>query len=205
MPRRGWKIGINVPEVLAGAGLSHPGVGWLSGWNALASGDRLDPPPGARVEAELAIRVADAVAPTATRGEALAVGSEVAPALEIVDYGLPAGDLTQIVAHCMFHWAWVRGHGQPPARAVDLGTRWPRLDVPGAARVEIRGDLVPDHLGDLLVFAARFLDDFGESLEPGDWLLSGSYAARAVALPTAGEVRADFGALGDVRLRVGAA
>jgi 2-keto-4-pentenoate hydratase len=205
MPRRGWKIGINVPEILAGAGLTHAGIGWLSGWNALKSGDSFEPPAGARVEAELALHVASPVPPSASAEEALAALSGVAPALEVVDYGLQGGSLDDIVAHSMFHAAWVIGSEQPAERAEALGTRWPILQLPGVPPPEIRADLVPEHLGDAAVFAARFLADFGEALEAGDWLLSGSYCARAQAIDGVSEVRADFGRLGDVRLRIGRA
>jgi hypothetical protein len=48
MPRRGWKVGINVPEVLQKAGLTHSGVGWIDGRRVFESGAELTAPPAAR-------------------------------------------------------------------------------------------------------------------------------------------------------------
>ena len=38
MPRLGWKVGINVPEVLGHLKLTHSGIGWLDGRKLLATG-----------------------------------------------------------------------------------------------------------------------------------------------------------------------
>ena len=51
---------------------------------------------------------------------------------------------------------------------------------------------------------ATFLEEFGESLEANDLLLTGSYTEQAVAVGGGNEVRADFGTLGSVELRIGA-
>jgi 2-keto-4-pentenoate hydratase len=206
MPRRGWKIGINVPEVLARAGLAHPGLGWLNGYRVLESGAELTPTPGARlhVEPEVCLHVAAPVAPSASSDEALHCVSGVSPALEVVNYALPSGGLDEIVEHCMFHEACVVGAARSVDTARGLGARWPRLRVADMEPASPRSDLVPSHLGELVVFAATFLEAFGEALEPGDLILSGSYLAEAIALPERSDAHARFGRLGEVRTRAGA-
>jgi 2-keto-4-pentenoate hydratase len=68
-----------------------------------------------------------------------------------------------------------------------------------------RADLVPANPGSLLVFVATFLEEFGESLEAGDAILTGSYTERAVEVTSGNRVCADFGHLGSVAVRIGAA
>jgi 2-keto-4-pentenoate hydratase len=65
MPRRGWKIGINVPEVLRRLDLTHPGVGWIDGRRVFADGVELAARADARLHAEpeLALAIARAVPP----------------------------------------------------------------------------------------------------------------------------------------------
>lgn len=205
MPRAGWKVGINVPEVQARLGLAHPLLGWLDGSRVHASGARLEATAGAKwhVEPELAIRIAEAVDPAAGPDAARDCVASVAPAFEIVDYSLPASGLGDVVEHCMFHAGCVLGDSRPVDAAADLGTRWPELRVGGELGPAPRADLVPAEIGDLVRFAARLLARFGESIEAGDVLLSGSYSARAVALPPHSEACADFGPLGQVRVEVG--
>ena len=63
---------------------------------------------------------------------------------------------------------------------------------------------MPAHLGELVLCAASFLAEFGQAFEPNDWILSGSYSARAEPVSDDCDLHADFGPLGDVRLRVSA-
>jgi 2-keto-4-pentenoate hydratase len=200
MPRRGWKVGINVPEIQVRLGLGHPLVGWIDGHGVVESGASLESNPGAKwhVEPELAIRLASAVDPALGPDAARACVAEVAPALEIVDYSHPAGDLETIVEHSMFHAGCVVGASSPADAASELGARWPVLRVGDALGPAPRADLVPSRLGPLIHLVAELLSLFGEGLEAGDLLLSGSFMERAVALAPHSEAQADFGPLGPV-------
>jgi 2-keto-4-pentenoate hydratase len=205
MPRRGWKVGINVPEVLARLGLRHPGVGWLDGRRVVASGATVAARPPARlhVEPEVCLHVDRAVDASASRDAALACVGAVSAALELVDYAKPRTGLDDVVAHSMFHAGTVVG----PRAAVHLpdgvGVRLPRLRVGAATPPSPRRDLVPEHLGDVVLFVAGFLEAFGERLEAGDLVLSGSFVADAVRVAGGDDVAADFGALGTVAVRIG--
>jgi 2-keto-4-pentenoate hydratase len=204
MPRCGWKVGINVPEVLRRLGLRHPGVGWLDGRRRYRGGARITLPEGARlhVEPELCLVLAAPIPPSLAPDEALGRVEGAAPAFELVDYARPGADLDTVVAHSMFHAGLVVGAWQPPEQASELGGEWPRLEGAGRPSPPPRSDLVPRHLGELLLFVARFLASFGESLEAGDLVLSGSYTETALRLTCGSEVRGDFGRLGRLTLTV---
>jgi 2-keto-4-pentenoate hydratase len=204
MPRRGWKIGINVPEVLDHLSLPHPGLGWIDGNRVLDSGSTLDAPPSSRlhVEPEIAICLSGRVAEGSSAASARSRIAAVRPALEIVDYAKAGSGLTDIVSHSMFHEATVLGDPVAITEARELGIAWPRLHVSGQKPARPRSDLVPSDLGELVAFAADFLAAFGQSLEEGDLLLSGAYLPRAVALSAGDSAVAEYGPMGSVSLRV---
>jgi 2-keto-4-pentenoate hydratase len=204
MPRLGWKIGINVPEVQKRAGLPHCGVGWLDGRQRHASGDllRLQRADRLRAEAELAIRIGSDVRPSMDLAAARRCIAGVCPALEIVDYGLPGDGLEGVIAHSMFHAATVLGPELPWVPDAGLGVRWPTLRAGEREAAAPRRDLVAEDPAAIALFAAAYLESFGEQLQAGDWILSGSYMAEALPLQAGCEVRADFGALGAVHARI---
>jgi 2-keto-4-pentenoate hydratase len=200
MPRRGWKIGINVPEVLRRLDLPHPGVGWLDGRRVFAEGTEIPLRSGARlhVEPEVAIRVSQTVAPGCSTNFARSCIDAVHPALEIVSYAHPVSGLDDVVANCMFHDATVLGDRAPLEAARDLGRQWPALRVGDRSAGPPRADLVPSDLGELVAFVATYLAAFGESLETGDLVLSGSFTASAAPLAAGEQIVAEFGPLGRV-------
>jgi 2-keto-4-pentenoate hydratase len=204
MARCGWKVGINVPEVLAQLGLCHSAVGWLNGQRRYRSGDLVPSLPGSKlhVEPELCLKLSHDVRSAMAPGEAFRCIDAVAPALELVDYALPRGGLDEIVAHSMFHHGFVLGGWRSPDAAADLGSRWPTLEVAGVAAPPPRSDLVPRSLEEIVLFVASFLEAFGRSPLAGDLILSGSYLPTAIEIRPGGGVHADYGPLGDVGCRV---
>lgn len=204
MPRRGWKVGINVPEMLRQLDLPHPGVGWLDGRRVYPAGAELHPDSDARlhVEPEVAIVLSRAVSSRFSAEAARDCIAAVHPALEIVDYGKPSSGLEDVIAHCMFHDATILGPRASLEAARDLGHGLPILRVGTRSCEPPRSDLVPSDLGELVAFVAGFLAAFGQSLEPGDTVLSGSYVARAPAIAAGEEAVAGFGPLGTVSATV---
>jgi 2-keto-4-pentenoate hydratase len=202
MPRRGWKVGINVPEVQKKAGLSHSGVGWLDGHRVFESGSMVSSAPDARlhVEPELAIHIGSPADPSAPAEEIRAGISGVSPALELVNYALSARDFDEIVECSMFHDGCVLGASRSLAELPKLGRDWPRLEVNGEPSPLPRADLVSADVVDVVRFVAAFLAEFGEGLAAGDVILSGSFCPVAVPLERGGLARADFGPLGEVRI-----
>lgn len=204
MPRRGWKVGLNVPEVLAHFGVGHSAVGWLNGRREYRSGATIPYSGGGilHAEPELCLRLAGDVSSRETPDDARGRIASIAPAIELVDYSRPRADLDAIVGHSMFHYGFVVGEWQPTDRAGELGREWPRMASGDGVPVETRPGLVPSHLGAIVAFVAAFLEAFGHSLQAGDLVLSGAYTASAVPLAVGVEARAEFGPLGEVRCRL---
>lgn len=206
MPRRGWKVGINVPEVQARLQLSHSGVGWIDGRRVLASGSRLEAADGSRlhVEPELALRIGVALDAAASLDACRSAIAAVHPALEIVDYALATRGLPDVIAHSMFHHAAVLGAPAELDAETQLGAHWPALRVGGRGVGHARADLVPGDLGQLVQFVAAYLGAFGHSLVAGDLILSGSYFAEAAPVTHGAAIVAEFGKLGTVALEIAA-
>lgn len=189
MVPRGWKIGLNVSGVQAHFGVGGPCVGWLDGRRILATGAVVDflPEASMRIEPEVCLRVG-----AGGRLEA------IAPALEIVDFTRPPKDLFALLSSSILHLAAVVGEFLHPDRAVELGTRWPRLEVSGQASPPLVAGLVPADLQTAVDFVGDMLPRFGEALLPGDLILAGSYAAAVPPLERGARAQADFGPLGTV-------
>jgi 2-keto-4-pentenoate hydratase len=155
-----------------------------------------------RLEPEVAIRLAVAVAPGSSSETARGCIGALHPALEIVNYARPGSGLDDLIAHSMFHEGAVLGAACSLDAARGLGRDLPVLRVGSRSAGPPRHDLVPADFGDVVAFAAEFLAAFDVQLEPGDLILSGSYTERAVPM-TAGEAAAaDFGPLGSVSVTV---
>jgi len=204
-PRRGWKVGINAPEVLQSLGLRHSGVGWIDGRRVIQSGAEFRPEVGSRihVEPELCIHLEGPVAASTDASDAIRRVAGVSPALEIVDYAKTSDGFDSVVAHAMFHAAVVLAARVPWEAPPGIGSTLPILRVNGERGTAPRQGLVPSNLGELLRFVAAFLEAFGESLEAGDVVLTGSYTERAAPLTGGDLAEADFGSLGSVHVRIG--
>jgi len=201
MQHRGWKIGINVPEIQAELGLDHSLVGWLDGDRIFPNGATLPLPSGSlfHVEPELCLRLAEPLDVRAGLSSARAAVDAVAPALEIVDYAKPAKDLDAVVAHSMFHSASVLGewHGVPGDGLLHVFERV-RLRVGDRESEPARADLVPSDVGEIALLVAKVLGEAGERLLAGDMILSGSFIARALPLEAGNIAVAEFGPFGTV-------
>lgn len=205
MPRRGFKVGINVPEVQARLGLSHALVGWLDGERVFDDGAQLDAAPGTsfHAEPELCLRLSRAVAADADAERARAAIDAVAPALEIVDYAKPMGSLAEIVAHSMFHHAIVLGAFVALPASGSLAIAQAVTFRAGEQASEpARADLVPASAGELVRSVAARLAECGEALVAGDLIMSGSFCARALPLRPGDEAWAVLGEFGQVRCRL---
>jgi 2-keto-4-pentenoate hydratase len=206
MPRCGWKVGINVPEIQKRLALPHAGIGWLDGDQLLRSESVLTASSGARlhVEPEVALRISGRVPEAIPASRARCHIAAVHPALEIVNYAKPGSGLTDVVAHSMFHEATVLGDAVSLEAVPELGSSWPVLMVDDRPGTPPRSDLVPAELGELVAFAAAYLAAFGQILEDGDLLLSGAFLDRAPGISPGGSAVAEFGPMGSVAARVAA-
>lgn len=201
MPRRGWKVGINVPEIQAKLGLEHSLVGWLDGDRVFPNSATIPLPSGSlfHVEPELCLRLAEGVAADADLAAARAAVDAIAPALEIVDYAKPARSLDAIIEHSMFHSACVLGewHAVPSTGAIDIAKQV-RLRAGTRESEPARVDLVPENVGEIVLLVARVLGSAGERLVAGDLILSGSFTAKALPLEPRNTAIAELGRFGTV-------
>jgi 2-keto-4-pentenoate hydratase len=205
MPRRGWKVGINVPEVQHKLGLSHALVGWLDGDRFFADGDTLPLAPGSALQAEpeLCLRLCRPLAPQSSLEVARSALDAIAPALEIVDYAQPRGSLDDIISHSMFHSACVLGTFHPLAPETSLDIAEHVKFRAGDVHAEpARRDLVPHDPAQLLLQVAARLAEYGEELRAGDLIFSGSFTARALPLVAGAEISAQLGGFGTVRCQI---
>jgi 2-oxo-hept-3-ene-1,7-dioate hydratase len=202
MPRAGWKVGLNVHEMQARLGLAGAAVAWLDGARVLRSGEAFAATAGSaiHVEAETALRLGAAVGAGAGPAAARAAITERMPALELVDYARPRGDLETILAHSIFHSATVLG-AVTAAVEPAVGTTLPRVAVDGAVRAVAKPEWAPPDFGELLVHVARRLATVGEGLRAGDVVICGSYV-EPLAVAAGQTVTADFGAMGRVSVTI---
>ncbi len=201
LQRVGWKVAMNVPAVQKQLGLD----GWVVG--ALPAEGVLDEPvfrtpadSKIHIEAEIAIRLGTSLPSLASTEEAVECIEGFAPAIEIVDYGLPTdGGLAGISAHSFFHaGSWICG---------TLGSFCPIApEFPVVFRNDEKvADAVPElALNDpapIALGTAALLERYGEHLNGGDWILCGSLIQPVQAAP--GDVfTIDFGPLGRSELRI---
>jgi len=199
MPRLGWKVGINVPEVQQQLGLTHALVGWLDGARSYQSGASVPLSAAAKVhaEVELCVRLARTVSATADRAAAFAAVDAVAPALELVDYAIRAQDLAGVIRCSMFHYGTVLGSWHPPRADIAIAGDV-RLRVEDAQAAPARAELVPPHLGELVLFVAQQLSAAGRVLQPGDLILSGCFVTKALPLRPGRTAEAHLGSFGSV-------
>jgi len=200
-PRAGWKVAFNVAAVQRHFGLD----GWLLG--ALAESCRL---PVAtpynivegrkiKLEAELALKLGVDVVAGATLDFARAAIAAVVAAIELVDYSLPSGSLSDIVAHSFFHAGFVVG--EPRESFVPLGPQEPTVIRNGEV---VRGPdaaLRIEEPASILLRASQLLERHGQVLRAGEWVLCGSLID-PVSVRPGDAFEIDYGALGKLELSI---
>jgi hypothetical protein len=180
--RVGWKLGIGDSERIGG----HIAVGYLTSTTRLRSGDAYEPADGEDLHADAEVAVE--IGPD---GRIAAYGA----ALELVDLRSPPDTPEDVVAANVFH------------RAVAFAPAWGALPSEGvAARLLVNGEVrdegpSADDLAEKVAAAARILEAVGESLAPGDVVITGSVVQVPVA--RGDRVEADLGELGRVSLSIG--
>ena len=184
--RVGWKIGFNLPAVQEMFGVEEPAIGYLTSATLLEDGAEYSAAGSTRlvVEPEIAVQIA----------EDGGIGG-YAPAVELADMNRPLDDLQAIVAEDIFH------------RGVIFGEFQPELGQPPRASAVINGDeraaaeAPDDYFDGVVELASRLLGEQGESLHPGDRIICGIITP-IVPVEPGDEVRVEFGALGELGLRV---
>ncbi|MEM9048909.1 MAG: 2-oxo-hept-4-ene-1,7-dioate hydratase [Pseudomonadota bacterium] len=206
----GWKIGLTSRAMQMALGIDMPDSGVL--FDDMIFADGATVPAGRfiapRVEAEIAFVTRAALAGGAvTRADVLAATAYVAPCLEILDTRIRRVDpetgatrkIFDTVSDNAANAGVVLGAQRHAADAVDL--RWVGAIVrrDGAVEETGLGAGVLDDPVSGLVWLARRMAQYGQRIEAGQIVLSGSFI-RPVECPAGAQIAADFGAFGQVAI-----
>lgn len=206
----GWKIGLTSKAMQYALGIDIPDSGILFDDMAFDHGATV--PAGRfiqpRIEAEIAFVLKSAIGGAdVTRADVIAATDYVAPAIEILDTRIVRVDAetgkTRSVFDTISDNAANAGIVLGPQRhAVDaFDLRWVGAITTRDGAVEETG-LGAGVLNDpveSVVWLARRMAQYGQSIEPGQVILSGSFI-RPVECPPGSAITADFGGFGDVAI-----
>lgn len=207
----GWKIGLTSRAMQEALGITTPDSGILFDDMGFDSGCEI--PQGRfiqpRVEAEIAfVMKAPLAGGEITRDAVLAATDYVTPALEILDTRIlradPVTGQRRVITDTISDNAANAGIVTGPARIdpKDTDLRWIGSIVKRDGVVEETG-LGAGVLNDpveSVVWLARRMAQYGQRIEAGHVILSGSFI-RPVECPPGSMIEADFGAFGKVSVR----
>ena len=204
----GWKIGLTSKAMQQALNIDIPDSGIL--FDDMLFDDGATVPAGRfiqpRIEAEIAFVMKTALGGAGvTRDDVLAATDHVAPSIEILDTRIlrkdPGSGRTRTVFDTISDNAAnagvVLGAQRHAVDAFDL--RWVGAITTRDDEVEETG-LGAGVLNDpveSVVWLARRMAQYGQRIEPGQIVLSGSFI-RPVECPPGSRIRADFGAFGSV-------
>lgn len=205
----GWKIGLTSKVMQDALAIDTPDSGVLYDDMLFETGATV--PAGhfiqPRVEAEIAFVMKAPLSGEVTREDVLAAADYVAPSLEILDTRVLRADPATGKARVIFdtvadnaaNAGIVLGKERHDPTATDL--RW------AGAILHKNEEVVATGLGAAvlndpvtgLVWLARRMGQYGQRIEPGQVVLSGSFIA-PIECPPGTAIRADFGAFGTVAI-----
>ena len=198
----GWKIGLTSRAMQQQLNITTPDSGVLLDDMAFDSGatipaDRFIAP---RIEAEIAFVMKAPLAGEVTRDQVLAATDHVTPALEILDTRIvrAEGDKTRTIIDTIADNAANAGivtGSQRHTPTADL--RWVGAIVKRDGVVEETGlgaGVLDDPVTGI-IWLARRMHHYGQRIEPGQIILSGSFI-RALECPPGSHIDADFGPFG---------
>lgn len=206
----GWKIGLTSKAMQYALNIDIPDSGILfddmlfANGASVAAGRFIQP----RVEAEIAfVMKAPLAGADVSRADVLAATDYVAPSIEILDTRIERVDAASGKARTVFdtisdnaaNAGVVLGDARHAVDAFDL--RWVGAIMSRDATVEETG-LGAGVLNDpvqSVVWLARRMAQYGQSIAPGQIILSGSFI-RPVECPSGSDIHADFADFGSVRL-----
>ena len=205
----GWKIGLTSKVMQDALGIDTPDSGVLYDDMLFASGttvpeNRFIEP---RIEAEIAFVLKDTISGNATREDVLNATDYVAPSLEILDTRILRKDPATGKARIIFdtvsdnaaNAGIVLGEAKHDPRAFDL--RWTGAIVSKNKEVVTTGlgAAVLNDPVESVVWLARRMHSYGQKLEAGQVVLSGSFIA-PLECPAGTLIEADFGPFSSVSI-----
>lgn len=204
----GWKIGLTSKAMQSALNIDIPDSGIL--FDDMAFDDGATVPAGRfiqpRIEAEIAFVMTSALGGgDVTRADVLAATGHVAPAIEILDTRIIRKDpetgalrtVHDTISDNAANAGFVLGAERHPPDAFDL--RWVGAITTRDGSVQETG-LGAGVLNDpveSVVWLARRMAQYGQVIEPGQVILSGSFI-RPVECPPGSHIVSDFGPFGSV-------
>lgn len=211
----GWKIGLTSRAMQDALGIDTPDSGVLLEDMSFDSGAEI--PAGRfiqpRIEAEIAFVMAKPLAgETATRAHVIEATDYVAPSLEILDTRVERRDaatgrartIIDTIADNAANAGVVLGAARWDVGAHDLRRVGAIVKRDGVVEETGLGAGVLDDPVESVVWLARRIARYGQRIEPGHIVLSGSFI-RPVECPPGARIEADFGDFGEVSVSFGAA
>lgn len=206
----GWKIGLTSKAMQYALNIDIPDSGILFDDMIFETGSTV--PDGRfiqpRIETEIAFVMKDALGGAdVTRNQVLAATDYVAPSIEILDTRIQRVDPQTGKARTVFdtisdnaaNAGLVLGAEKHDVDAFDL--RWVGALTFRNGEIEETGlgaGVLNDPL-ESVAWLARRMADYGQSIEPGQVILSGSFI-RPVECPSGTAIHADFGGFGSVTI-----
>lgn len=207
----GWKIGLTSKAMQSALNIDIPDSGILfddmlfQSGDSVAAGRFIQP----RIEAEIAFVMKKAIGGAeVTQADVIAATDYVVPSIEILDTRIlrvdPSSGKTRNVFDTISDNAAnagvVLGDTQHTIDAFDL--RWVGALTYRNNELEETGlgAGVLDNPIESVVWLARRMAQYGQSIEPGQIILSGSFI-RPIECPSGSEIKADFGSFGVVEIR----
>jgi 2-keto-4-pentenoate hydratase len=202
--RVGWKVGLTSTAIQQQFQVHEPVFGCLLEDGRLGSGhvfrrDRLIEPG---FENELCIVMGSELGPGASREDVAAAVARVHPAFEIIE---TRGDLTRQLALALADNAQQKAFVIGPAveraalPALDRVTVGVRINGDEVAAAD--GSAVLGHPYNSVAWLAAKLAQFGEKVQAGDCIMSGSFT-RQFPLARGDRIEASFAGIGSVSARV---
>jgi len=201
--RVGWKIGLNDAKVRRSLGIEEMVVGYLTDRTHFEPGEGCDAGQFqiTGLEPEIAVYLQKPLSGNASDEEVRAAIGGIGPAVEVIGFDLPMGDVASILSSNIFHRG-VTFASPDPARSGDSldGLSVSLLQdgekVATGIPSEVLSSLTP-----FVTQVANTLHAHGEMLAAGDRIISGSLTAPLRVKP-GNSVTADFGDLGVIELSV---
>lgn len=202
----GWKIGLTSKAMQYALGIDIPDSGILFDDMLFADGTEI--PAGRfiqpRIEAEIAFVMGARLGGEVSRDDVMAATNHVCPALEILDTRIVRRDaegktrtVFDTISDNAANGGVVLGRQKHAVNAHDL--RWVGAICSRNDEVEETGlgAGVLDDPVESVVWLARRMAAYGQFIEPGHIVLSGSFI-RPVECPKGSHIAADYGAFGSV-------
>lgn len=201
----GWKAGLTSKAKMQQMGVSVPSIGFLTDRmarpenSAITTADMVHP----RVECEVAFVMKKTLrGPNCTRDDVLAATDYVLPAVEIIDSRFSGFkfDLASVVADNGSSARFVGGGRPRYVEDIDLRTLGVVMEKNGEIVTLGASAAVLGHPAEAIAMLVNILDELGEELPAGSFVMSGGIT-EAIPVKPGDSVVARFQELGSVSLR----